>query len=236
LLAAGGMTGPAHPFAGEHGLDALAGRLTLPPLPGRTGPFRIMETTLKCFASEGHSLSPITAALALSQEVRAEDIQQVNVRTYRFAWNVIGSGPEKWRPSTRESADHSMPYVIANALIDGRFTDEAFAPQRLRDPALHALMDRITVREDPELTRQAAEGRLPCRIEIVTLSGERKVAATDYPRGHYRNPMSDAEIEDKFRYNARRALSEARIEQVLATLWKIDFAPNLDTVFSLLNA
>jgi len=236
LLAAAGMTGPATPFAGEHGLEALAGRFELTGLSGRSGPFRIMESTLKCFASEGHSLSPITAALSLSRQVRVEDIQQVTVHTYRFAWDVIGRGAEKWRPTTRESADHSMPYVVANALIEGRFTDEAFAPERIRDPAMHALMDRITVTEDPELTRQVSSGLLPCRIEIVTRSGERKVAATDYPRGHYRNPMSDAEVEEKFRYHARRALDAKRVDHALAALWKIDDASNLDGIFAALAA
>ena len=167
--------------------------------------------------------------------MRADDIQAVTVSTYRFAWNVIGREPEKWRPTTRESADHSMPYIVAAALIDGSFTDAVFSPERLQDPRIRNLMDRIAVREDPELTRQFPD-RLPCRIEIVAKNGERKTATVDYPRGHYRNPMADQEIEQKFRSHAQRALPEERIGPALTTLWQIDAAQNLNSVFQSVRA
>jgi 2-methylcitrate dehydratase len=234
VLAQAGMTGPATPMAGEHGLEALVGRFTLPPFTEDGRPFRIAQTTLKCLASEGHSLSPISAALELSRQIAAEDIQAVTVFTYRFAWNVIGREPEKWRPTTRESADHSMPYIVAATLLDGSFTDAVFAPERLQDPRIRALMDRIAVREDPELTRQFPE-RLPCRIEIVARNGERTTATVEYPRGHYRNPMSDQEIAQKFRRHALRALPEERVEPALAALWQIDAAESLSTVFAAVN-
>jgi len=231
LLAAAGMTGPEKAFSGDHGLEALAGRFTLQPFAGGKGPFRINQATLKCFASEGHSLSPITTALELSKQVAADDIQSVTVYTYRFAWDVIGREPEKWRPTTRESADHSMPYVVAAALIDGRFGDDVFSDERLQDPRIRKLMDKIAVKEDPELTRRVTEGQLPCRIEIVSRNGERKTAATDYPRGHYKNPMSDEEIGNKFRDYAQRRLPAERVNPALATLWKIDSAKNVSGLF-----
>src|SRR4029079_17211956 len=105
-----------------------------PPLAEDDRPFRIAQTTLKCFASEGHSLSPISAALELSRQIAAADIQAVTVSTYRFAWNVIGREPEKWRPTTRESADHSMPYIVAAAPINGRFGADGCRDERLQAP------------------------------------------------------------------------------------------------------
>jgi 2-methylcitrate dehydratase len=235
LLAQAGMTGPEKPFSGNHGLEALAGRFSLRPLAQGGRPFRITESTLKCFASEGHSLSPITAALELSRQIAADDIREVTVYTYHFAWDVIGREPEKWRPTTRESADHSMPYVVAAALIDGRFGDEVFSPERLQDARIRNLMDRIAVKEDPELTRRFTEGQLPCRIEIASHGGERKTASTDYPRGHYQNPMSDEEIEKKFRGYAQRRLPAERIGPALAALWKIDTAKNVNGIFEALK-
>lgn len=232
LLAAADMTGPEKAFVGSHGLEGLAGRFALQPFARGDRPYRITESTFKCFASEGHSLSPITAALDLSRQIAADDISAVTVHTYRFAWDVIGREPEKWRPTTRESADHSMPYVVAAALIDGRFDDSVFAPERLQDPRIRALMDKIAVKEDPELTRRFTEGQLPCRIEVVSNNGARKTAATDFPRGHYRNPMSDADIEDKFRSYAQRRLPAARIGPALAALWNINAAKNLDEIFA----
>ena len=121
---------------------------------------------------------------------------------------------------------------MAGALLDGRFDDSVFAPERLQDPGIRALMDKITVTEDKELTRRASEGKLPCRIDILSKSGVRKTAATDYPRGYYRNPMSDGEIEEKFRTHARRVLPDERIDSALRTIWEIDRAPNLDGLFA----
>jgi 2-methylcitrate dehydratase len=236
VLAASGMTGPGKAMSGDHGLEALTGPFTLEPFAGNGASFRIMEATFKCFASEGHSLSPITAALELSRQVAAADIESITIYTYHFAWDVIGREPEKWRPTTREAADHSMPYVVAAALLDGKFDDSVFSPERLQDSGIRALMDRISVQEDPELTRRVSEGKLPCRIEVVSKSGVRKKAATDYPRGHYKNPMSDGEIEEKFRTHARRVLPDERIDSALRTLWGIDRAPNLDGLFAAVSS
>ncbi len=230
LLAEAGMTGPEKVFEGKHGLENLVGRFELAPFAGNGRPFRITEVTIKYFLSEGHSQSPITAALELSRQVTAEDIESVTIHTYKFAHEIIGSGAEKWRPVTREDADHSMPYVVAAVLIDRGFSDDIFAAERLRDPKLLKLIDRIEVREDPALT-QLATDKLPCRMEIRTRSGERKVAEVDYPRGHHLNRMSDDEVNDKYRGVARRTLSKDRVERALDALWHLDTAANLDAIF-----
>jgi 2-methylcitrate dehydratase len=230
LLAQAGMTGPEKVFEGEHGLEKLVGPFTLAPFAGGGRPFRITEVQIKCFLSEGHSLSPITAALQLRRDVAPEDIESVTIHTYKFAREVIGSGTEKWRPDTRETADHSMPYIIAAVLIDGAFSDGIFSAARLRDPELHRMIDRIEVKEDPAYTRVAKE-KLPCRIEIRTRGGAVKTASVDYPRGHHRNPMSDEEVNAKYRGLAQRVLPEQAAGRLLEALWRIDTAPNLDAVF-----
>ena len=230
LLAAEGITGPEKAIEGDHGLEKLSGKLTLSQFAGDGRPFRIGESTLKCFLSEGHSLSPITAALELSRQLAVADIEKVTVYTYWFAWDVIGREPEKWRPTTREAADHSLPYIIAAVLIDRAFSDEVFSDERLRDPRIRQLIDKIEVKEDKELTRRFPRF-LPCRIEVMTRRGERKVAATDYPRGHCKNPMSDDEVNAKFRDLARRALPDERVSRALDALWQLDAAPDLDAIF-----
>ncbi len=230
LLAEAGMTGPEKVFEGKHGLENLVGKFELAPFAGNGRPFRITEVTIKYFLSEGHSQSPITAALELCREVAADDIESVTIHTYQFAREIIGSGAEKWRPVTREDADHSMPYVVAAVLIDRRFSDDIFAAERLSDPKILKLIDRIEVREDPALTRLATD-KLPCRMEIMTRSGSRKVAEVDYPRGHHLNMMSDEEVNDKYRGVARRTLSKERVERALDALWHLDTAANLDAIF-----
>ena len=230
LLAAAGMTGPEKPIEGGHGLQNLAGEFKLSPFAGDGRPFRITEATQKRFLASGFSNAAITVALQLSQQVATEDIERVAVHTAWFAWDVSGREPEKWRPTTREAADNSIPYVVAAMLIDGEFSDEIFSDERLRDPQIRQLMDRIDVMEDEKLTRLGPQC-LPCRIEIKTRKGECKVAETDYPRGHYKNPMTDDEVNAKFRDLAQRVLSQERIGRALDGLWQLDTATGLGAIF-----
>jgi 2-methylcitrate dehydratase len=76
-----------------------------------------------------------------------------------------------------------------------------------------------------------AKEKLPCRIEIRTRGGAVKTASVDYPRGHHRNPMSDEEVNAKYRGLAQRVLPEQAAGRLLEALWQIDTAPNLDAVF-----
>ncbi|MCC6531195.1 MAG: MmgE/PrpD family protein [Burkholderiales bacterium] len=221
LLAAEGMTGPANAIEGSHGLRELVGSFELAALTPAQGEFRVTQSNLKFFLSEYHSQSPITAALQLSRELRAEDIAAITVYTYWFAWHEIGSEPEKWHPTTRESADHSLPFILAAVLIDGAFSDAVFSAARLRDRAVHALADKVAVKEDPELTRRF-QVCVPCRLEVRLRNGETRTAEIEYPRGHYQNPMTDAEVESKFTTLARRFLPEERIAPALKVLWSIE--------------
>lgn len=224
LLAAEGMTGPNEAIEGSHGLRELVGQFELGPLAGPGDTFRLTQSNLKYFLSEYHSQSPITAALQLSKDVRAEEIEAITVHTYWFAWSEIGSEPEKWHPTTRESADHSMPYILAAVLTDGAFSDEIFSEERIRDPKLHALCDKVTVKEDPEFTRRFSAD-IACRLEVRLRGGEVKRVSVDHPRGHYRNPMTDEEVEGKFRALAQRKLRPAQANATLTRLWKLERAP-----------
>jgi 2-methylcitrate dehydratase len=233
LLAEKGMTGPDHPIEGSHGLRELVGHFEFPELPGGDVPFRLTEAQMKYFLAESHSHAPITAALELHKQVATEDIEAVTIYTYWFAWHEIGSERAKWRPTTRETADHSMPYIVAAVLIDGRFGDDLFSIERLQDERILQLADRISILEDPDLSRQFP-GKYPCRIEIRTRSGKTLVAAVDYPRGHCRNPMTDEEVSSKFSELTRRVLPSSRIERALDWLWRFDEATDLDPLFELL--
>ena len=228
LLAAEGMTGPDGALQGSDGLGALTGGFNWKPFARSS--FFITKVNMKYFLSEGHSQAPITAAIELHPQVDIDDIESVTIHTYWFTWSEIGSEPEKWHVTTREAADHSLPYIISAVLIDGKFSDEIFSDERLRDERIHKLIAKISVREDPEFTKRAPRS-LPCRMEIVTKSGERKVAEVEYPRGHVKNPMSDDDINAKFRGLTGRVLPKDRIDRALDLLWKLDEARDLRAIF-----
>ena len=217
LLAAEGMTGPDKAIEGSHGVRELLGNFELGEFGGDGRPFQLPRADLKYFLTEFHSQSPITAAIDLRRQVAVEDIDAVTVHTYWFAWSEIGSELEKWHPATRESADHSMPYILAAVLIDGRVSDDIFSDARIRDPRIHELADRIVVKEDAEYSRQFP-GKVPCRIEIRTKSGKDLVGHVDYPRGHSGNPMTDEEVSHKFRMLAGRKLDKGQVECALKVM------------------
>jgi 2-methylcitrate dehydratase len=233
LLAAEGMTGPDNAIEGSHGLRELLGKFELGELTRANGKFAVTRSNLKFFLSEYHSQAPITLALQLSREVKPEDIESVTIHTYWFAWHEIGSEPEKWHPTTRESADHSLPFIVAAVLSDGAFSDAIFSEERIRDQKVHALADKVAVKEDPEFTRRFS-AEIPCRLEVRTRGGEVKTASVDYPRGHFRNPMSDAEVEAKFSTLATRVLPAAQVKDALQRLWNIDREARADVVFDVL--
>ena len=232
ILAQAGMTGPSQPFAGRHGLGDLIGPFDLPPLAG-DGRFRILEADMKSLAAEYHAQGPVLAALELRQGLSPAEIAAVTVHTYAHAAEGIGSGAERWRPKTRETADHSLPYMVAAALVDGRFSDDIFEPHRLEDPKILALIDKVVVREDPALTARFPRG-FPCRVEITLSGGAQRVASLDNPPGHHDKPMSDATVAQKFRDLAGRYLDEPRLDPAIERIWALDQAPTVEPVFSAL--
>jgi 2-methylcitrate dehydratase len=232
-LAAGGMTGPERPLDGHHGLIELLG-------PRETGPlFATLDPMLtraahKFLLTEYHAQGPILATLELRPQFRLEEVDQVEVFTYWFTWSEIGSGAEKWRPETPEAADHSLPYMVAAVLVDGAFDDAIFARERLGDPRIHALMPRIRVTEDAALTRIFPHA-YPCRVEIRLRDGTQLRAGMTNPPGHPDNPMSDAQIAQKFHALATRLLPAPRAEAALEWLLALPRQASLRPLFDLIR-
>jgi 2-methylcitrate dehydratase len=232
LLAQAGMTGPGKPFEGALGLRDLVGAVDVTHL-GRA-PLAIMAADMKFFITEYHSQGPLAAALSLASGLDVDSIAAIRVRTYEFAHREIGSGAEKWRPTTRETADHSLPYIVAATLVDGGFSDAIFAPARFADPRVLALADKITVTEDPAFTR-AFPAKFPCRVEIVRRDGTTRGAGLDVPHGHHDDPLTDAEVEEKFTALAGRKLASARLAQVWDMIRNFDRYDRIDGLFDALT-
>ncbi|HEY3656784.1 MAG TPA: MmgE/PrpD family protein [Steroidobacteraceae bacterium] len=220
LLARAGLTGPERPVEGSLGLSDLVGHPGLT-LAGADQPFRILQADMKYFVTEFHSIAPIMMAMKLAKGRSTRDIEAIDIATYKFAYEEIGSGPEKWQPATRETADHSMPYIVAAVLINGGFSETIFEPARFSDEAILTLANKITIREDSELTRQLPHC-FPCRMNMRFRNGHAQSTAMKYPRGHHDDPMSDQEVKDKFRHLASRKLSPDRIERALDHIWATD--------------
>jgi len=235
LLAKEGMTGPTAAFEGFNGVwDQVTGKFALGTLGGPGTQFAIERTNLKYFPSEYHSQAPMWMALNLRKRVALDAIAQIDVQTYHIAYSEIGSEPEKWNPQTRETADHSLPYLLALALMDGAIRVDSFAEARMRDPATRALMQKIRIAENEEFTRRFP-AEMVTEIVVTTRSGERLREIATYPRGHAKNPMDDAEVEEKFSALAAPVMSKGASAELLKTLWDIDRAANVRSVLDLVR-
>ena len=163
LLAQAGMKGPHAPFEGKAGWCNHVARQVASrsrPSAGAAAPFKIHDTLIKPRASCATTISSILAAeKAARASRRVDDIEKVTVEVYERAKAGMGTGEHHWNPDSRETADHSIPYVVAAALIDKRLTPSSFGDARLWSPELRALLPKIEVVTNDEFT--AAYERVP---------------------------------------------------------------------------
>ena len=152
----------------------------------------------------------------------------------KFTWFEIGSEPEKWDPKTRETADHSLPYIFARALVDGPITVGSFSDKAVRDASLRPLMAKIKVTPDDSI-----EALLPAKTVIravaTTLDGTRHTVEVVNPLGHPDNPMQDRHIEEKFLALAERVLGRERSRTALDSWWNVRNAPDISQLIQLLD-
>lgn len=247
-LARLGMTGPAPIFEGEKGfMKLVSGPFELPRLGGRPAldgtsvPFKILDTYIKHFPVEYHAQTAVEAALALRADLIREEgadairtLADVEIGSYEVASEIIGRDPEKWRPATRETADHSFPYCAAAALLDGRLTLHSFSPKRLADPALHELMSHIRVVPLPDFD-SAYPDRMPTRLTAITAKGTTYRTQVDLPLGHPGRPLSDQQVEDKFRGLASKRLSATRLTRLITFVWNLEDVKDIGTLMPLLK-
>lgn len=229
LLAKEGFTGPGEVFEGSGGFWDAVGRADWP-LPETP---MIGETRTKFLPVCYHGQSAVFAAMELRDKIDLRQIEEIRVDGYQVAVFMMGNDASRWAPTTRETADHSLPYCVAIALLDGRLVRDSFADERLRDPAVAELMRKVKVAEDPALTAQYPEGA-PGRVTIRMRSGETLVSEIRYPRGHEKSPMSDAEVENKFRDLCAGPLGAQNCDRALKTLWQLESIKDAGAITTLL--
>lgn len=224
LLAERGMTGPSPVFEGLGGYFKAVTRQTfeLTAMGGSEHPFKIMQCLMKRFPLGQYSQTVAEAAIEVRQHIASiDDIEEVHVETLQTAIRLMAGDAQKWEPETRETADHSMPYTVAVGLMHGDAGEEYFEDEHIRDPRLRALARKVTVSEWDEANRRMPQAML-CRVTIRTKDGRKHEASVEYHRGHWRNPMTDAEVEAKFRKLALHALKPAQVDELAACLWHLE--------------
>ena len=238
LLAREGMTGPSPIFEGEMGFfKQVSGpfEMNIDDFGGRNGSFKIAETYLKFFPAEIHSQTSILAALEARKEIaNPEDIVSVEIASHEAGYTILGRDPEKWNPMTKETADHSLPYIVAMAMFEGRIDNSTYSEKKYRDRKIIDFLKKITVIEDKELSARYPEA-VANRITVKLASGTVITKQADYHKGHPKNPMSDKEVENKFERLTRKYLTKNQSRRILDTIWSLEKASEVGKVVSLLT-
>ncbi|MFQ5489631.1 MAG: MmgE/PrpD family protein [Phycisphaerae bacterium] len=230
-LARRGMTGPFEIFEGPKGLMQQCGIPKAAEVKlAESGDYMIDKTYIKYWPAEYHSQSAIDAMLQLRPQIELDKVEEIHIASFEAAVSIIGSEPEKWRPTSRETADHSMGYCTAVALIDGDVTRDSFKEERLSDKQVLGLLDKTKITEDPELNPAYPKG-IPNHITVTVTGGKKVDKRVDFPRGHAENPMTDDEVTAKFKKLAGGVITDDTANRILDRAWHLDELTDLNDLF-----
>jgi 2-methylcitrate dehydratase len=229
-LARAGLTGPAPIFEGRKGFFQLVSgpaEVEVGAFGGQGREFRIHRCGMKAFPAVVYSQTAIVAAIEVARQAGdLERIAAIEVATTRRGFQQAGSEPEKWAPDTKETADHSLPYLVARAMFDGDISNASYAPDRLRDPRILAFMRRIAVKEDPAFAKPNGNAP-PARVTATLDDGRQVTRQVDDMPGFPGLPMTRAEVERKFRANIGQRWPTARTAEILQALWALERTDDL---------
>ena len=210
-LAENGVSGPSDVFTGEMGFfKQVSGKFTL-----HLDMNRILRTMIKNYPVEYHAMSAVESCESLHSSLKGE-IKKIEVETFSVADKIIIKDPEKKRPKTKETADHSMPYLIAYTLLHGRPGPESYSPVLLNDNRILTLIDKMKFTVSERFDQLYPE-HLPFRIEIKTSSEEVENEIID-PKGHHRNPFTWDDIVQK----GRSMMSEGSAREIVTAVKTIE--------------
>lgn len=200
FLAMRGVTGPLEVFEGTKGfMDAIAGRFEIDW--SREDLEAVTRTIVKRYNAEIHSQSAIEAVVELAREFRfaPSEVARIGIDIFDVAYNIIGGGEEgeKTNIRTKEQADHSLPYIIAVALLDGQVMPPQYAPERIARPDVQELLRKVTVR--PLASHSARfPAEMPCSVRVILSDGRVLVKAKADYEGFHTRPMPWGMVVRKF--------------------------------------
>jgi 2-methylcitrate dehydratase PrpD len=221
LAAARGVTGVADILEGEVGFGAA---MSVKPdwtlaTRGLGSDYHITRITFKNHGCCGHNFAALDAALTLKREhgFTHRDVRKVRIATYQGGLDIVDNP----RPEGDYQAKFSIQYTVAHALVHGSVRLNAFAPERLRDPDVRALMQKIECVADAELSKAFPRQRA-ARVEIELASGRRVEHFQPTRKGDPEAPLADAELDDKFLELATPVIGDARARALLKRLWSLE--------------
>ncbi len=238
LLAEKGYSGPGHVIDGKEGLVHCFGpewKLNLL-TDGLGESWRITQCGMKAFPTEALTHTPISATLALVKEhdLKPDQVAKVHIRTTARGADIL-SDASKYDPHTKETADHSLPYVIASAIAERQVTPLQFTMEKIMDPTIRAQLSKIIVTADPEIEKVfPALQRVV--VTIQTTNGREFTKQLDYPKGDPRNPLTDKEVEEKFEALAGPVMTPGALRRAIDAIWVLEKQSSVTELMRLFRA
>jgi len=234
-LAIAGMTAPEAPFSGRHGFtDKISGPIELAPFGTDEGHFYLPKAKIKYWPVAHAMQTAIWAGIELRKKVPADELASVDVQTCWSAWHESGSEPAKWDPRTKETADHSLPYILAWTLRHGQIDEESFKPESYLDPSIRPLMNIITARVDDDIEKDMPK-TIRMRVNAKDKAGKSYEVHIVNPPGHEENPLSPADLAAKFTRLIEPRLGKERASAALKQWQNIASAKNVKNAFDAVN-
>ena len=247
LLAREGFSGPEHIIDGKEGLFAVFGHVQYKGQPATfdgkgliedlpnspKSHYRILDCGMKSFPIEALSHAPLTAMMKTVKEnkIKAGDVKAIKVEVIARAADILGD-PHQYRPTSKETADHSLPYCMAVGLVDGMVTPLQFKEERVRDQSLIPIMDKIKVVANEEFEALFPKFQ-PSRVTITTDEGKSHSTRVDVPKGDPRDPMTEEEIAVKFNALGGDVIGKDRCEKLRKCIMSLETAEKLDELVKL---
>ena len=231
LLASEGMTGPSPVFEGERGFfKQVSGEFNLDFPKDK---FKIRETSIKKHPVEYHSMSAVEATLNVRKNIEDYSrIKKVKIETFTVSYEIIVKDPEKWEPKTKETADHSLPYIVATTLLDGYIWVDSYSEEKLKREDVKRLIKNTSVSVGKGFDDYYPEG-IPNRIIVSMEDGIEYNDLVVYPKGHFKNPMDVNELYEKY----ERLVSDrlGNYKEVWDTVWRLESISGVNEIIETVN-
>ncbi len=238
-LANNGITGPSPIFEGEMGFwKQVSGKfnLNINDFGNKKNEFLIDKRITKYYPAEIRSQSAITAAINLKKKINDIDkISKIEILTTESGYKVLGKDKEKWNPKTKETADHSLPFIVCSALIYGNITPESYSEKRLSDNKIKRLLDITIVKEKKEFTT-IYPSCIPNEIKVTidNINGKKVIdKKVLYQKGHPKNPMNKEEQKQKFIALSSNSLNKEKTLILLKELCNLESIKSITHLFDL---
>ncbi|MFH1686873.1 MAG: MmgE/PrpD family protein [bacterium] len=224
LMAQKGYSGTEAVFEGKEGLmDVFGPDWDISKMTGGLGEsYRILQCSMKAFPTEALTHTHLSAVLKTitGNDITYDQIEQVTLTTIARACDILFD-PHKYRPESRETADHSLPYCVAAAIVDREITTNSFSEEKMADKRIWEVIDKIKGEASVEFEKMFP-AKQPSKVVVKTKDGKEYSEYLEYPKGDPREPMTEADLTSKFNALSTKLLSADRRKEIKAACFSCE--------------